>query len=393
MPPIPLAVDIGSYSIKMARFAPGRPQPQLDVLASIRTPSDSVKEGEIVDPFAVAEATKELMQAAGIASGTPCITAVGGPRVIARAHEMPAMPLAKLRTSILFEAERWLPFPVEDSIMVPQVMGERQGEQGRVQDVVIVAAPRAAVESRVEALRMAGLRCVEVDIEPFALMRTLVYASWNTDLFSKSIAIIRLGCSFSDITIVSRGQYVLCRPLPVAGNTFTRAVSDTLGEPMVRAEWLKEMHGQAGADIELRDLPDEERRISQAMSRDMTELARELKLSVSFFQAEFQDQVSGANVEQVLLTGGSGLLRGMDTFLARALGVDVRLLPYFDSLAIGTGKFHPDYVRLSSPASVVAVGLALSPLLTGKQYTLATDPSIFGVALSKRRQQAAQQVS
>lgn len=393
MPPTPLAVDIGSYSIKMARFAPGRPQPQLDVLASIRTPSDSVKEGEIVDPFAVAEALKELMAATGIGSGTPCITAVGGPRVIARAHEMPAMPFVKLRTSILFEAERWLPFPVEDSVMEPQVVGERQGEMGRVQDVVIVAAPRSAVETRVEALRMAGLRCVEVDIEPFALMRTLVYASWNTDLFSKSIAIIRLGCSFSDITIVSRGQYVLCRPLPVAGNTFTRAVSDTLGEPMPRAEWLKEMHGVAGADVDLRDLADDARKISQAMSRDMTELARELKLSVSFFQAEFQDQVSGANVEQVLLTGGSGLLRGMDTFLSRSLGVDVKVVPYFDSLAINTGRFHPDYVRLTSPSCAVAVGLALSPLISGKQYTMSTDPSIFGVALSKRRQQAAQQVS
>ena len=34
----------------------------------------------------------------------------------------------------------------------------------------------------------------------------------------------------------------------------------------------------------------------------MTELARELKLSVSFFQAEFQDQADGANIDQVLLT-------------------------------------------------------------------------------------------
>jgi type IV pilus assembly protein PilM len=390
MPPTSLAVDIGSYSIKMARIVPGRPQPRLDVLASIRTPADSIKEGEITDSFAVAEAIKELAHAVGVTPGTPCITAVGGPRVTARAHEMPAMPLAKLRTSILFEAERWLPFPVEDSIMEPEVVGERMTEQGRVQDVVIVAAPRTAVESHVETLRMAGLNCLEVDIEPFALLRSLIYASWNTDLFTKSIAIIRLGGAFSDITIVSRGQYVLCRPLPVAGNTFTRAVSDALGEPLPVAEQHKETLGQAGADVDLKELPDDERRVSQSMGRDLTELARELKLSVSFFQAEFQDQLAGANVEQVLLTGGSAMLNGMETFLSRALGIETRLTPYFDSLAIDTSKFHPDYVRLSSPSFAVAVGLALTPLFDQKQYRLATDPSIFGVALSKRRQGAQQ---
>lgn len=392
MPASPVAVDIGSYSIKMARILPGKPLPKLDVLASIRTPADSLRDGDVTDPFAVAEAIKELMAAVGVTSGTPAFTAVGGARVTARAHEMPVMPVSKLRRSIALEAERWLPFPIEDGVIEPLVIGQRETDMGRVQDVVIAAAPRHAVESHAETLRMAGLRCVEVDIEPFALLRALVYASHNTDLFTKSVAIIRLGGAFSDITIVSRGQYVLCRPLPVAGNTFTRAVSDALVEPLPLAEQHKEFLGYASIDADPPGVTPDERRIAQAMSRDLTELARELKLSVSFFQAEYQDQLGSANVEQVLLTGGGAMLRGMDTFLARSLGVETRLVPYVDALAIDTSKFHPDYIRLSSPSMAIALGLALAPLIESRQYRLATDASVFGVAVSRRRQ-AAQQAS
>lgn len=387
MPPQALAVDIGSYSIKMARILPGRPYPQLEHLGAIRTPAGAVQDCEVVDAFAVSEAAKELMAALGVPAGTPCTTAAGGPRVIARAHEVPAMPLAKLRQSVVWEAEKWLPFPVEESVIEPEVVGERTTDMGRVQDVVIVAAPRSAVDSRLEALRLAGLQCVEVDIEPFALMRTLIYGSRDTSIFSKSVAIIRLGGSYSDITIVSRGCYVLSRPLPVAGSTFTKAIEDSLGETRERAEWFKENYGVAGDEADFAGLSSEERRVSAAMTKDMTELARELKLSVSFFQAEFQDQADGANIDQVLLTGGSAMMRGMDAFLTRSLGVEATVVPYFNSLAIDTHRFDPEYVRLTSPSTTIAVGLALAPLMASRQYQFSVDPAVFGVALSKRRQQ------
>lgn len=388
MASLPLAVDIGSYSIKMAMFAPTRPLNQLEVLAAIRTPPGAVRDCEVIDSFEVAESLRELMAATGIRPGQPVVTAVGGPRVNARAQTFPAMPLAKLRQAVKFEAEKWMPFPVQDSIVEPQVIAERATDEGRLQDVVVVAAPKSAVSSRVEALRMAGLRPVEVDVEPFALVRTLVYGTRNSEMFTKTVAIIRLGDTYSDITIVRRGSYVLSRPLPVAGTTFTKAVAQALSMNYHEAEWAKETRGAAVSEAELIDLPEEERSTAAAITRDMDELSRELKLSVNFFQSQYQEQSEGAIIHEVLVTGGSAMLRGIDRYLARALGTPASVTPYFDLLSVDTSRFDPEYVRLCAPSSVVAVGLALAPLMESRQYAFSVDPGIFGVDLGRRQQQA-----
>jgi len=63
------------------------------------------------------------------------------------------------------------------------------------------------------------------------------------------------------------------------------------------------------------------------------------------------------------------------------------VVPYFNSLAVDTHRFDPEYVRLTAPSATIAVGLALAPLMASRQYQFAVDPAVFGVALSKRRQQ------
>jgi type IV pilus assembly protein PilM len=382
MPTPLLALDIGSYSVKMAQLAPGRP-PKLEVLASTRTTPGTVRDGEVLDPLELAECIRELLAATGVRPGAQVITAVGGPRVNARAQSFPPMPTARLRQTVVWEAEKWMPPPIQDCVVEPQLVGERVTDEGRVQDVVVVAAPKSAVNSQVQAIESAGLRCVAVDVEAFALLRSLIYASQRTDLFVKTVAIVRLGDSYSDITIVRRGDYVLSRHLPVAGTTFTRAVGQGLSLNHAEAERKKEYNGVAVTEPELAGLSPEEREVSSVMMREMDDFTRELRLSINYYQTHYQDSAEPAAIDEVLLTGGSSMLRNVDTYLSRALGVPATVVNVFDSLAVDTREFDPRYVKLCAPSSSVAVGLALTPHLG--QYQFAVDSSIFGVVMERRQ--------
>ncbi len=381
--PVPLlAVDIGAYSVKMAQFLPQRP-PRLAVLASTRTTPGAVRDGEVLDPVEVSECIRELMAATGVRPGTQVVTSVGGPRVNARPQTFPPMPITRLRQSVVWEAERWMPPPIQNCVVEPQVLGERLSEEGTVQEVVVVAAPKSAVNTRVDAINAAGLRCVDVDIESFALLRSLIYASHRTDLFTKTVAIVRLGDSYGDITIVRRGSYVLARHLPVAGATFTRAVSQALSLAPAEAERRKEYDGVAATERELAELSDQERQVSSAMMRELDDFTRELRLSINYYQTHYQDSADPTAIDEILLTGGGSMLRDLDSYLSRALGIPTTRVNVFDHLAVDTTEFDQRYLRLCAPSFPVAVGLALAPHLG--QYQFSVDTSIFGVVMERRQ--------
>jgi type IV pilus assembly protein PilM len=268
-------------------------------------------------------------------------------------------------------------------VVEPQVLGERITEEGTVQDVVVAAAPKSAVNSRIQAIEAARLRCVDVDMESFALLRSLIYTSHRTDLFTKTVAIVRLGDSYSDITIVRRGSYVLSRHLPVAGATFTRAVSQGLNLPPGDAERRKEYNGVAVIERDLPSLSPEEREVSAVMMRAMDDFTRELRLSINYYQTHYQDSAEQTSIDEVLLTGGGSMLPNVDSYLSRALGVPATLVNVFEHLAVDTTEFDPRYTELCAPSCSVAVGLALTPHLG--QYQFATDTSIFGVVLEHRQ--------
>ncbi len=378
-----VGLDIGAYSIKLAHFVPAKPFPQLVALGSVRTPPGAIQDGAVVDPEQVAQAIQSLVRACGV-NTRRVATAVGGPRVVARAQAMPPMSMSKLRTSVMWEAEKYIAFSVEESIVEPQVLQQRETEQGPVQDVMVVAAQRQLVDGRVAALEAAGLNVCVVDVEAFALMRSIVYGTNDPDVLQRTVAIVRLGETYGDITIVRRGSYVLSRPLPVAGATITAAVARALNVDDREAERIKEERGVAASPDDLETLPEEDRRVAQAINPLLDELGRELRLSLNFFQAQFQDTQEGANVDKILLVGGSAHLRGLDSYLSRLMHLPVEVRNIFDHLSVDATRFPRAYLRGASPAAAVAVGLALTPLMQAGSYPFATDHTKFGVVLQRR---------
>ena len=74
------------------------------------------------------------------------------------------------KKSIRFEASKYVP-SIQDSVVEYELLG-RSGEPPQL-DVLLVAAPNDMVNSRVAAIEKAGLEPIAVDIEAFALLRSL----------------------------------------------------------------------------------------------------------------------------------------------------------------------------------------------------------------------------
>ena len=154
-------VDLGTNSIKVAQIESVGDHWSVTKHAEVPTPVDAVKDGVVVDCDQVAGALKQALRDARI-NATSAIIGVAGGSVIVRTVRIPRMPEATLRKSIRFEAGRYVPSSVEDSFIEFEILEDAPENQ---MDVLIVAAPRELVKSRVETCAKAGLEVEIVDIE------------------------------------------------------------------------------------------------------------------------------------------------------------------------------------------------------------------------------------
>lgn len=94
------------------------------------------------------------------------------------------------------------------------------------------------------------------------------------------------------------------------------------------------------------------RRVMDGVSEN---IAVEIQRSFDFFRATTADQ----EIHQIVLSGGSARVAGLDAFLGQRLKVGVQVADPFQNIKANPKKFDPEYLRENGPAAAVAVGLAL----------------------------------
>lgn len=166
-----VGIDIGSSCIKAVQIEPTAHGWELVNAAVMPTRPEAIKECVIFNVADVAADIKTMLKNAGIkANGAIC--AISGPQVIVRQVQFPKMPEAMLRKSVKYEASKHISSSMEDSVVEFQILGDVP--DSNMMNVMLVAAPRDVVFSRVSALEAAGLEPVVVDVEAFSIIRSFI---------------------------------------------------------------------------------------------------------------------------------------------------------------------------------------------------------------------------
>ena len=133
---------------------------------------DVVRDGEVLDPEALGHALAELFRGSGL--GRSVRVGLANQRTVLRTLDLPPIEDRKeLAAAVRFQAEEEVPMPLNNAVLDFQPLGLVDTPEGQRQRVVLVAAQRDMVERLLEALRIAGLRPVGVDLSAFALIRSL----------------------------------------------------------------------------------------------------------------------------------------------------------------------------------------------------------------------------
>lgn len=344
-----LGVDIGSSSIKIVSAEPTKHGVRITSVAMCPTPSDSIREGVVVQIPEVAAAIQFCMRSAGI-KALDTVAAIAGPGVIVRHVSMPRMTEQALRKSISYEASKLISASIEDSVIEFQILGD-SAEEGQM-DILIVAVPKAMIDSRIFALEQAGLYPLAVDVEAFATFRALIEHNPDDSLRTGTVALLDLGASHTEINLIVNGKLELTRTIQVAGRSLTNAIKNAENCSDDEAEQKKYEYDLSDLiDSPSGHVPVPGLKVMQSL---IDEVLREIRRSINYYQSQLPDGVGETTVDRLMFTGGTSRLKGLLPYASSRLNVNVDMgTPVFGEL---TGV--PSLNEADLPLFTVAFGLA-----------------------------------
>lgn len=249
-----VGLNIGSDSIKAIEVRGKGSEAVVTALGMIPTPTESLSNGVVMSPAALSSAIRELFTQSGIRSHNVITSIAGSGSLVVRVLEVPKMSDQELADNMKMDLERYVPFPPTDVVKDFRALRELPSDPDAPNmEVLLVAVQNETVDLHLKVLQSAKLEPQAIDVEPLAAARTLFYNADNggdsvqgaASDFNDATALINIGATGTEISVLRGDVLVFTRSVPVAGNAMTQAIADNLGLTWPDAERTKRELGDA----------------------------------------------------------------------------------------------------------------------------------------------------
>ncbi len=333
-----VGLDIGSGLIKLAVVSHGSGEPVLSKVLMATVVDDAIVEGEVMDPGIVAEAIKGLFQQAGIKPKN-VVTAVGGRDVIIKKIPMDRMKEGEARELIRWEAEQHVPFDMDNVELDFQILDPES--EGLQMSVLLVAAKRELVETKISLLKDIGIEPSVIDVDAFALHNA--FEINYPDAMKGVVGLVNIGHEITNVNILDEGVPVLTRDLPVGTRRFREDLQRERGLSADEATRLLQ-----GFEVNEALLP--------FLQSRGEELAVGIERAAAFLQTASR---SAAGLSRLFLSGGGARIPGLAKALGDRLKMPVQLANPLERIQVADGVFDQMNVDEVAPLLMLPVGLAL----------------------------------
>ena len=170
-----------------------------------------------MDPGIVTDAIRMALEQSGLKS-RDVVTAVGGRDVIIKKIQIERVKEQQARELMRWEAEQHVPFDMESVELDFQIL-DPEGS-GVDMSVLLVAAKRELIESKVRLLSDAGANPSVVDVDAFALHNA--FEVNHPDAMRGVVGLINIGHEVTNINILDDGVPILTRDITVGNAPLPR---------------------------------------------------------------------------------------------------------------------------------------------------------------------------
>ncbi len=356
----PLALDIGGSTVTAIQLAGGGNHMKLRRFCEAPLPEGLVVDGEIVDADLLGRELKTFVSKNGL-RGRSAQVSVSNQKVIVRNIDMPEMTEAELVGAIEYQAQDYIPIPVDEAVLDFQILGKSMDADGQPrQEVLLVAAQRTMIDTLLTSLKQAGLKVSGVDVSSLALIRALVPGRSLADAEAQtgvSRGLVDISSSVSTLVVAVDDMLKFTRVINFSSDRFARVIAEHRGIPFEDAAGLVQTVGLPGPLAPEGDVysPEVVAETQQQAGQAAAELVDEIRRSFDYYQS--QDGVTP--VTELVLSGRGTLVRNLDAHLAEALGLPVVIGNPLTRVSDNASSLSDDTLAAIGPSLAVAIGLAL----------------------------------
>lgn len=335
-----VGLDIGATSMKIVSLVKQRSVYVLKSCLMTVTPAKGMYSESPFDQEAMAQAIQRLVVDAKVSTKNVNL-ALPENQVFTKVIEMPELSDKELSSAIYWEAEQHIPAPLNTMAIDYKVV--RRGVNNELSpkmQVLLVGAPSALVHRYQQIIEMTGLSISSIETEIISVIRAIVPPN------SESVVlIINIGALSTSLAIVQGGTVIFTYSVPLAGAAMDRAIASNFGFTPAQAEEYKKTYGINDQSLG--------GKISQALNPILMSMLTEVKKALAYYSDKYKND---APITQIILTGGSSMLPGMDLFFVKNTGIETiignpwKIMP-MDGVT-------PDLIE-QGPRFSVAIGLAM----------------------------------
>ncbi|MEA3344143.1 MAG: type IV pilus assembly protein PilM [Patescibacteria group bacterium] len=274
--------------------------------------------------------------------------------------QMPKMKEKELETAVLFEAENYIPLPIEKVYLDFQVIDPFQNYLDHL-NVLIAAFPKKFADPYISCIEEAGLELQALEIESQSISRSLV----QNETSPFPLLIIDFGRTKTNFIVFSGHSLRFTTTIPIASENLSKAISKVFKKDLIEAEKLKIKYGLSYDFLKVHKKNEEyseNKKVFEAMVPVLSDLTEQIEKYINYYQThrKYEHLVAGnTEIKKILLTGRGADLRELDDFLSLILRIPVELANPWINILPKPLKEVPGLLFRESIGYSTTLGLAL----------------------------------
>jgi len=340
-----LGIDISSTTVKLLELSREGDRYRVDSYAVAPLPPEAVVEKNVNQVETVGTLISDLV----VRSKTrakQAVAAVSGSAVIIKTIAMPAgLSEEDLEAQLTVEADQYIPYPLEEVSLDFEELGPVPGREDQV-NILLAACRQENIESRVDALEVAGLTPAIMDVEVFAMERAMALLQTQMPASGpQTIAMVDIGASMTTLSVFADGESVYTREQLFGGKQLTDEIMNRYDLSFEEAGRAKKQGG----------LPEDYER--EVLEPFREAVVQQVSRSLQFFFSSSEY----TQLDAIVLCGGVSAIEGLSSLIEERLNTPTIVANPFADMSVGP-RVNAQALAKDAPAMMVACGLAMRSL-------------------------------
>lgn len=365
---ISLGLDIGTSVVKLVVARSNGDRLSIRQAGAFQMPANQLENGVVRNPRALGRMIRDWARSTGV-DALPTVFSIPSSVAALRWINLPGVHGKERRGAARIKVRRHLPFSVDDAYV--EATDAPESDTGGQHQSLVIAVPRAIVDSRAEAIMHAGLRPIAAELEAQAVLRIVDRrlsersALWR----NASLTIIDVGGRSTHMYVVQNQSLQFIRSVRFGSDLVANALAQALDIPLEEAEEhmlqpKTSLRPDGSILIEM-----EGATAVANIATELDKLVREFLRLLRYFRSLHPERSYAGILDHLVLCGGLVGLRGFAEYLGNNLGLRVETARPFTGLLAEVDAEGFQEVSRRQEAYAVAVGLALSAIEHRQELT------------------------